>query len=131
MTRRINWDAANRQARLRRWIQNNPNYDWFDELPPHTSDELDKWARRQVRISVSRVRKRFEELRVNEDTTAGIVKKHLNDLGNSIEVGDYARAKKLAQEVINIMVKAPLTAVDKELREQILQTLGLFLDAID
>ena len=71
MARRINWDAANRQEKLRKWIRDHASYSWIDELPPHESHELDKWAKRQVQRSVRKVRSRIREQEKIKSTVSG------------------------------------------------------------
>ena len=57
----MNWDAHNRQEKLWRWIRDHGNYAWLEQLPRPNETEIDDWAKRQVRISASNVRKVFEE----------------------------------------------------------------------
>jgi len=129
MARRIDWDASNRQAKLQKWIRDNRNYSWLEDLPPHESAEIDAWAKRQVRKSVSRVRRQIEEdQKVLTGVTAQI-NQHLDVISTALMDHNDVIARKSGESLLNLMLGLNLTSVGNEMRSQIIETLGLLIIA--
>lgn len=129
MARRINWDAANRQEKLRRWIRDHGSYSWLDELPPHESHELDKWAKRQVQRSVRKVRSRIREQEKIKSTVSGQVTLMLDSISENLEPGNSKEALHSAEKLLNLVISKEITSLQNDLRQQIVETLGLLLIA--
>lgn len=129
MARRINWDAANRQEKLRKWIRDHGSYSWIDELPPHESHELDKWAKRQVQRSVRKVRSRIREQEKIKSTVSGQVTFMLESIADNLESGSSKVALRSAETLLNLVISKEITSIESDLRQQIVETLGLLLIA--
>ena len=129
MARRIDWDATNRQAKLHKWIRDHGDYTWLDELPSHQSSELDKWAKRQVRISVSRVRRRIEDEEKITTGPAATINDHLQEISKALSDDNEIAARESAELLLNFVLGLSLTSVGNQLRKQIIETLGLLLIA--
>ena len=129
MARRIDWDSSNRQAKLRKWILENGTYSWLEDLPPHESTELDIWAKREVRKSVSRVRRRIEEVELTKSGLSAQISQKLDLISTALAESEESVAKKYGENLLNLMLSLNLTAVDNQTREQILQTLSLLIIA--
>ena len=129
MARRINWDAANRQEKLRRWIRDHGSYSWLDELPPHESHELDKWAKRQVQRSVRKVRSRICEQEKIKSTVSGQVTLMLDSISENLESGNSKEALRSGEKLLNLVISKEITSLQNDLRQQIVETLGLLLIA--
>ena len=125
MSRNMNWDAHNRQEKLWRWIRDHGNYSWLEQLPRPNETEIDQWARRQVRISASNVRKVFEEKARKANSPEGKISIHLEIIETSISDEDFQTAKKAGQEVFNFVLSQQLISIENRLREQISQTISL------
>ena len=129
MARRIDWDASNRQAKLHKWIRDNGNYSWLEDLPPQESHEVDAWAKRQVRKSVSRVRRQIEEdIKVQLSTSAQI-NHHLDIFSTALTEHNELIARKSGESLLNLMLNLNLTSVDSQTRSQIIETIGLLIIA--
>ena len=129
MARRINWDAANRQEKLRRWIRDHGSYSWLDELPPHESHELDKWAKSQVQRSVRKVRSRIREQEKIKSTVSGQVTLMLDSISENLESGNSKEALRSGEKLLNLVISKEITSLQNDLRQQIVETLGLLLIA--
>lgn len=129
MARRIDWDASNRQAKLHKWIRDNGNYPWLEDLPPHDSAEIDAWAKRQVRKSVSRVRRQIEEDRKVLTGTSAQINQYLDVISTALSDHNELLARKSGESLLNLMLGLNLTAVDNQMRSQIIETLGLLIIA--
>lgn len=129
MARRINWDAANRQEKLRKWIRDHGSYSWIDELPPNESHELDKWAKRQVQRSARKVRSRIREQEKIKSTVSGQVTFMLESIADNLESGSSKVALRSAETLLNLVISKEITSIESDLRQQIVETLGLLLIA--
>lgn len=129
MARRIDWDATNRQAKLHKWIRDHGDYRWLDELPAQQTSELDKWAKRQVRISVSRVRRQIEDKQKVTTGPAGTINNYLQEISHALNEDNEIAARESAEFLLNFVLSLSLTSVGIQLRKQIIETLGLLLIA--
>lgn len=129
MARRIDWDATNRQAKLWKWIRDHGDYSWLDEIPSQQSGELDDWAKRQVRISVSRVRRQIEKEKQNQTGPAATINDYLLEISRALNDNNEISAKESAEVLLNFVFSLSLTSVDNQSRKQIIETLGLLLIA--
>lgn len=127
MGRRINWDAANRQNKLRKWIRDHGDYSWVDELPPTTDHDLDRWARDLVQRSVRRVRSRLREKKQSDTSVGGKIGSLLQEISILIDQGEIQLAKSKSSEILNFALKQGLTSIERDLRNQITETIGLLL----
>ncbi len=125
MGRRINWDSANRQAKLRKWIRDNGSNSWIDELPPHVDHELDKWAKMLVQRSVRRVRSKLREQELKENSISWKIETYLKDISKSLESGQISIAKNYSEELLNLSLKQEISSIERDLRSQITQTISL------
>ena len=125
MGRRINWDSANRQAKLRKWIRDNGNNAWIDELPPHVDHELDRWAKLLVQRSVRRVRSKLREQEMQENSISWKIDNYLKNISQSLEIGQMLKAKNYAEELLNLSLKQEISSIEKNLRIQITETISL------
>ena len=125
MARRIDWDSANRQAKLRKWIQNNDTYSWVDELPNSRGLELEEWAKRQVRKSVNRVLSEFANAKKTESSPEGQVSKILSEVQVHLDLGDFEECEKSISKVINLILKSNLTDISIESRTQVVELVSL------
>ena len=121
----MNWDAHNRQEKLWRWIRDHGNYAWLEQLPRPNEAEIDDWAKRQVRISASNVRKVFEEKARKANSPEGKISINLEIIETAIADEDFQIAKNAGQEVFNFVLSQQLISVENSLREQIAQTISL------
>lgn len=127
MARRIDWDAANRQNKLRKWIRDHGNYSWVDELPANADQDLDRWAKALVQRSVRRVRSRLREKTKLETSLGGKIESLLQDISALMDQGDVKSAKNRASELLNLALKQEIPSIERELRSQITETIGLIL----
>jgi hypothetical protein len=125
MARRIDWDSANRQAKLRKWIQNNDTYSWVDELPSSRGPELEEWAKRQVRKSVKKVLNEFENARKADSSPEGQISKILIEVQDHLDLGNFEECEKLITKVINLIVQSNLTDISIESRTQVVELVSL------
>ncbi len=125
MSGKINWDAHNRQEKLWRWIRDHGNYAWLEQLPRPNETEIDQWAKRQVRISASNVRKVFEEKTRKANSPEGKISINLEIIETAIADEDFQKAKNAGQEVFNFVLSQQLISIENALREQISQTISL------
>ena len=125
MARRIDWDSANRQAKLRKWIQNNDTYSWLDELPSSRGPELEEWAKRQVRKSVNRVLSEFANAKKTESSPEGQVSKILSEVQVLLDLGDFEECEKSISKVINLILKSNLTDISIQSRTQVVELVSL------
>ena len=121
----MNWDAPNRQEKLWRWKRDHGNYAWLEQLPRPSETEIDQWARRQVRLSASNVRKVFEEKARKANSPEGKISTHLKIIETAIAEEDFQIAKNAGQEVFNFVLSQQLISIENSLREQISQTVSL------
>ncbi len=126
---KINWDAANRQARLEKWIRENGQYGWLDELQPLNREDSDAWAKREVRKSISKVRKTFTLS--NQEKELKNIDELLHLLAEKLELGLELEALPLGQKIFNHVNSLPLTTISNSTREQLVQTLSLLFVAIE
>lgn len=127
MARRIDWDAANRQNKLRKWIRDHGDYSWVDELPPIADQDLDRWAKALVQRSVRRVRSRLREKANLKTSLGGKIELLLQDISASMDQGDVKSAKNRASELLNLALKQEIPSIERGLRSQITETIGLIL----
>ena len=125
MSGKINWDAHNRQEKLWRWFRDHGNYEWLEKLPRPNETEIDRWAKRQVRISASNVRKVFEEKARKANSPEGKISINLEIIETAIAEEDFQIAKNAGQEVFNFVLSQQLISIENSLREQISQTISL------
>ena len=125
MARRIDWDSANRQAKLRKWIQNNDIYSWVDELPNSRGLELEEWAKRQVRKSVKKVLNELENARKADSSPEGQISKILIEVHDHLDLGNFEECEKLITKVINLIVQSNLTDISIESRTQVVELVSL------
>jgi hypothetical protein len=126
----MDWDAANRQARLQRWIrQNGVDTFWFDEIPNSEPTDLDAWAKRTVRISIGRLNVRIREERAARETPQGKVQLLLEELSESLENQSFDEATQIAMKILNLVATSSLSTFNNSLRKHILETLSLLLIA--
>ena len=121
----MNWDANIRQEKLWRWIRDHGNYSWLEQLPRPNETEIDQWARRQVRMSASNVRKVFEEKARKANSPEGKISINLEIIETAIADEDFQKAKNSGQEVFNFVLSQQLISIENTLREQISQTISL------
>ena len=121
----MNWDARNRQEKLWRWIRDHGNYAWLEQLPRPNETEIDQWARRQVRMSASNVRKVFEEKARKANSPEGKISINLEIIETAIADEDFQKANNAGQEVFNFVLSQQLISIENSLREQISQTISL------
>lgn len=127
MARRIDWDAANRQNKLRKWIRDHGDYSWVDELPPIADQDLDRWAKALVQRSVRRVRSRLREKANLKTSLGGKIELLLQDISASMDQGDVKSAKNKASELLNLALKQEIPSIERGLRSQMTETIGLIL----
>lgn len=127
MARRIDWDAANRQNKLRKWIRDHGNYSWVDELPTNVDQDLDRWAKALVQRSVRRVRSRLREKAKLKTSLGEKIELLLKDISASMDQGDMKSTKNKASELLNLALKQEIPSIERELRSQITETIGLIL----
>ena len=127
----MNWDAHNRQEKLWHWIRDHGNYAWLEQLPRPNETEIDLWARRQVRISASNVRKVFEEKTRKANCPEGKISINLEIIETAIADEDFQKAKNAGQEVFNFVLSQQLISIENALREQISQTISLLFVLCD
>ncbi len=125
MSGKINWDAHNRQEKLWRWFRDHGNYEWLEKLPRPNETEIDRWAKRQVRISASNVRKAIEEKVRKENSPEVKISTKLEIIETALEDEDFATAKNAGEEIFNYVLSQQLIFIDNTLREQIAQTISL------
>ncbi len=121
----MNWDALNRQEKLWRWFRDHGNYEWLEKLPLPNETDIDRWARRQVRISASNVRKVFEEKTRKANSPEGKISANLEIIETAISDEDFQTAKNAGQEIFNFVLSQQLISIENAFREQISQTLSL------
>ena len=92
MAKRIDWDSANRQARLRKWMQNHDTYSWLDEIPSEINPDIEAWAKRQSAEIVKRI---------NRNATEAAFKSTLDLLDDAIQANDETAMKLYAQKTLN------------------------------
>jgi hypothetical protein len=121
----MNWDARNRQEKLWRWFRDHGNYEWLEKLPRPNETEIDRWAKRQVRISASNVRKAIEEKVRKENSPEVKISTKLEIIENALEDEDFHTAKNAGEEVFNYVLSQQLIFIENNLRQQIAQTFSL------
>jgi len=131
MAKRIDWDSANRQARLRKWMQNHDTYSWLDEIPSEINPDIEAWAKRQVRKSVSKVREDIEDSKNQENSLEGKVSKLLAEASSNIEKSDVELCKKNMSEVLNLILRSQLTSISSESRDQVVAAISLLSELMD
>ena len=127
MSGKINWDAHNRQEKLWRWFRDHGNYEWLEKLPRPNETEIDRWAKRQVRISASNVRKAIEEKVKKENSSEIKILTNLKIIEIALGKEDFPTAKNAGEEVFNYVLSQQLILIENSLREQIAQTISLLL----
>lgn len=125
MSGKINWDAHNRQEKLWRWFRDHGNYEWLEKLPRPNETEIDRWAKRQVRISASNVRKAIEEKVRKESSPEVKISTKLQIIETALEEEDFPAAKTAGEEVFNYVLSQQLIFIENNLRQQIAQTISL------
>ena len=128
MSRKMNWPAHNRQERLWRWIRQHGDYSWVDSLPAPDELEIDRWAKRLVRQSLARVRKVNEKKQIQLSSPESVVNFHLLEIEVALEADNLRKAKKSGENILNLFATLSLTAISKEIRAQIVETISLLLE---
>jgi len=118
VAKRIDWDSANRQARLRKWIQNHDTYSWLDEIPNEVGPNFEEWAKRQVRKSVSKVRNDLESQKQLRNTPEGKVSDLLVLASVHLEDGKFEDCRKVMTEAVNLIAPGTCTVIWKFLGSQ-------------
>ena len=131
MAKRIDWDSANRQARLRKWIQNHDTYSWLDEIPNEVGANFEEWAKRQVRKSVSKVRNDLESHKQLGNTPEGKVSDLLVLASVHLEDGKFEDCRKVMTEVVNLIARSNLTSIKSESRLQVVQVVSMLSEILD
>ena len=124
----MNWPAHNRQERLWRWIRQHGDYSWVDSLPAPDELEIDRWAKRLVRQSLARVRKVSDEKQRQLSSPESVVNFHLLEIEVALEADNLRKAKKSGENILNLFATLSLTAISKEIRAQIVETISLLLE---
>lgn len=128
MSSKMNWPAHNRQERLWRWIRQHGDYSWVDSLPAPDELEIDRWAKRLVRQSLARVRKVSDEKQRQLSSPESVVNFHLLEIEVALEADNLRKAKKSGENILNLLATLSLTAISKEIRAQIVETISLLLE---
>ena len=131
MAKRIDWDSVNRQARLRKWIQNHDTYSWLDEIPNEVGANFEEWAKRQVRKSVSKVRNDLESHKQLRNTPEGKVADLLVLASVHLEDGKFEDCRKVMTEVVNLIARSNLTSIKSESRLQVVQVVSMLSEILD
>ena len=131
MAKRIDWDSANRQARLRKWIQNHDTYSWLDEIPNEVGANFEEWAKRQVRKSVSKVRNDLESHKQLLNTPEGKVADLLVLASVHLDEGKFEDCRKVMTEVVNLIARSNLTSIKSESRLQVVQVVSMLSEILD
>jgi len=131
VAKRIDWDSANRQARLRKWIQNHDTYSWLDEIPNEVGANFEEWAKRQVRKSVSKVRNDLESHKQLRNTPEGKVIDLLVLASVHLDEGKFEDCRKVMSEVVNLIARSNLTSIKSESRSQVVQVVSMLSEILD
>jgi hypothetical protein len=131
VAKRIDWDSANRQARLRKWIQNHDSYSWVDDIPNEAGANFEEWAKRQVRKSVSKVRNDLESQKQLRNTPEGKVSDLLVLASVHLEDGEFEDCRKIMTEVVNLIARSNLTSIKSESRLQVVQVVSMLSEILD
>ena len=131
MAKRIDWDSANRQARLRKWIQNHDTYSWLDEIPNEVGANFEEWAKRQVRKSVSKVRNDLESHKQLLNTPEGKVADLLGLASVHLEDGKFEDCRKVMTEAVNLIARSNLSSIKSESRLQVVQVASMLSEILD
>ena len=131
MAKRIDWDSANRQARLRKWIQNHDTYSWLDEIPNEVGANFEEWTKRQVRKSVSKVRNDLKSHKQLRNTPEGKVSDLLVLASVHLEDGKFEDCRKVMTEVVNLIARSNLTSIKSESRLQVVQVVSMLSEILD
>jgi hypothetical protein len=131
VAKRIDWDSANRQARLRKWIQNHDTYSWLDEIPNEVGANFEEWAKRQVRKSVSKVRNDLESHKQLLNTPEGKVADLLVLASVHLDEGKFEDCRKVMTEVVNLIARSNLTSIKSESRLQVVQVVSMLSEILD
>ena len=131
MAKRIDWDSANRQARLRKWIQNHDTYSWLDEIPNEVGANFEEWAKRQVRKSVSKVRNDLESHKQLLNTPEGKVADLLVLASVHLEDGKFEDCRKIMTEAVNLIARSNLSSIKSESRIQVVQAVSMLSEILD
>jgi len=131
VAKRIDWDSANRQARLRKWFQNHDTYSWLDEIPNEVGANFEEWAKRQVRKSVSKVRNDLESHKQLRNTPEGKVSDLLVLASVHLEDGKFEDCRKVMTEVVNLIARSNLTSIKSESRLQVVQVVSMLSEILD
>ncbi len=123
----MNWDAQNRQEKLWRWIRQHGNYAWLETLPVPDETEIDRWAKRQVRKSVARVRRAQEESQTRSKTPDGFIALELKVIETALSDKDLKTAQLAAEKILNFLGTINLTGINNQFRRQILESISLLL----
>lgn len=127
MSSKMNWPAHNRQEKLWRWIRQHGNYAWLETLPAPNETEIDRWAKRQVRKSVARVRRAQEKIQIKSKTPDGFIALELEVIETALADEDLKTARLSGEKILNFLSTINLTSIDNQLRSQILETISLLL----
>ena len=131
MAKRIDWDSANRQARLRKWLQNHDTYSWVEDIPNEAGANFEEWAKRQVRKSVSKVRNDLVSHKQLRNTPEGKVSDLLVLASVHLEDGKFEDCRKVMSEVVNLIARSNLTSIKSESRLQVVQVVSMLSEILD
>lgn len=125
---RLDWDREVRQARLRKWLADHPLAGQQDDLPPPESlDATDVWARRQVELTARRVRAAARARSQAASSTAGRIADELDQIRDALAREDFSAARRLASNVMTETSSLSPASLDREVKSQVLDTIGLVL----
>ncbi len=130
MARSIDWDAVNRQNRLKKWIRDHGTYDWLDSQPNLNSEELDKWAKREVRKSVSRVSRKIDQEIKAKNSVQGKTIATLNEIQVALESDNESAAVERCEHLLNLIIKSHITDIDAITRRQLIEVIGLLFAVV-
>ncbi len=130
MARNIDWDAVNRQNRVKKWHRNHGNYDWLDSQPNLNSEELDKWAKREVRKSMSRVSRKMDQEIKAKNSVQGKTIATLNEIQVALESDNESAAVEHCEHLLNLIIKSHITDIDAITRRELIEVIGLLFAAV-
>jgi len=122
---RINWDAENRRAKMRKWYANNHAALSDLEKPPEVSDQWDLWARREVRRSVQRVTEAARERALHAESSEGQILALLRAAEKQIAQGDEMAVRESLSSALEIVQQCRTGSLEKRTKQTVLDSVGL------
>ncbi|MDB9921752.1 hypothetical protein OAD85_08340 [Actinomycetota bacterium] len=122
---RINWDAENRRAKMRKWYANNHAELADLEKPPEVSDQWDLWARREVRRSVQRVKEAARERALHAESSEGQILALLEAAAKQIAQGDEIAVRGSLTSALEIVQQCRTGSLEKRTKQTVFDSVGL------